>query len=202
MGNRVSEHVREFKAGRSKNGAKTHRIAEILCDGFMVEEVVLDRFEVEDDAFAREAELINEIGLDKLTNIQAGGGGGRSSNGVKLMSLLVESRAQEDKWSRILDPCLDVVRIAARFGYTVTPTKSAHGEMQESLRRVAATFMLAIRAARNDLEAMKDEGRVPADLLDSLIQQHVDSLSNGIRRKETGSGASEGDEKQEDARAA
>ena len=72
-GPRVSAHERD--ARRGKTGPRFDRIREIWVDGWQIEQRIVKRFANEEDAYAYEAQRIDELGLDKLTNMVPGGGG-------------------------------------------------------------------------------------------------------------------------------
>ncbi len=73
-GNRISAH--ETEAKRGVRGAKCNRIREIWLDGLSVDRSVVQWFECEDEAYAFEAQMILDIGLENLTNVIPGGSGG------------------------------------------------------------------------------------------------------------------------------
>ena len=76
-GARIDAHERE--AQRGVRSRKCDRIRQIEADGKKVVKVVLDRFEVEADAYDYEAQEIERIGLGNLTNVVPGGVGGYAS---------------------------------------------------------------------------------------------------------------------------
>jgi hypothetical protein len=69
QGDRVRAHVRDARAGRISNEAKHARIVDILACGRTPLEMIVGRFEEEDAALDHEAMLMEEIGLENLTNI-------------------------------------------------------------------------------------------------------------------------------------
>lgn len=73
-GNRPKAHLRE--AQRGKRSRKCSRIREIEAEGLAVGIRVVERFDLEDAAYAAEVERIAEIGLANLTNVLPGGRGG------------------------------------------------------------------------------------------------------------------------------
>jgi hypothetical protein len=72
--NRVASHELEAAAGRVSR--KCDCIREIWTAGHKVERKITQRFAEEWEAYAFEADRINEIGLHRLTNIVPGGKGG------------------------------------------------------------------------------------------------------------------------------
>lgn len=81
-GDRKSQHVRDARKG--VKGHKCDRIRTILAAGMEVTERVTHEFDVEDEAYEYERDLIAHYGLSKLTNIAAGG--------REMTSELVEAR--------------------------------------------------------------------------------------------------------------
>ena len=57
---------------------KAMRVREIISSGHEVISSIIEKFEKEDDAYEAEQELIYKLGLDNLTNGNAGGGGDRA----------------------------------------------------------------------------------------------------------------------------
>lgn len=74
-GRRMHAHLSAAKRG--KPGRKCDVIREIIADGHNVLVEKVREFESEEKAFAYERKLIDEIGLDNLTNSCPGGTGGR-----------------------------------------------------------------------------------------------------------------------------
>lgn len=72
-GNRMYDHEKEAKKG--KYSRKCAFIRELLDAGLKIIYKVDSWHYAESAAFAREAALIEEIGLSKLTNVMPGGGG-------------------------------------------------------------------------------------------------------------------------------
>lgn len=70
-GYRVAAH--EAEAVKGGYSPKCNRIREIWIDGEKVVRKIISRHQDENDAFAYEAALIEEIGLNNLTNIMPGG---------------------------------------------------------------------------------------------------------------------------------
>lgn len=74
-GDRVDHHERDARAG--KPGEKCELIRDILAEGLRPTKTIAARFIDESEAYAAEAEMISQIGLDRLTNVYPGGGVGR-----------------------------------------------------------------------------------------------------------------------------
>lgn len=70
---RVKHHVRDSLSGRQSNEAKHKVILSILDSGATPIEAIVARFEDEDAALKFEAERIDGIGIENLTNIKASG---------------------------------------------------------------------------------------------------------------------------------
>lgn len=72
-GQRMYQHEKE--ARRGKYSRKCKAIREIIGSGAKIRYEIDSHHKVEADAYARERELIDEIGLCNLTNVIPGGGG-------------------------------------------------------------------------------------------------------------------------------
>ena len=70
-GERMHQHERE--AARGVYSRKCERIREIVAAGMKVEKSVLARYAIETDAYDAERLLIEQIGLENLTNVVPGG---------------------------------------------------------------------------------------------------------------------------------
>lgn len=71
--NRIDAHEKEALKG--VHSRKCERIREILSNGLQVKKQKIKFFLQEQDAYDFEKELIDQIGLHRLTNVVAGGGG-------------------------------------------------------------------------------------------------------------------------------
>lgn len=71
QGKRIDAHEKEAKKG--VRGPKCDKIREIWSYGLKVKKAILKGFDSENDALEYEFQLINEIGLENLTNIFHGG---------------------------------------------------------------------------------------------------------------------------------
>lgn len=72
-GNRVAHHERDAKKLRFANSPKEALIHEIWMDGLEVERRIVQRFDVEAEAYVFEKQEIARIGLWNLTNLSKGG---------------------------------------------------------------------------------------------------------------------------------
>lgn len=72
-GNRINHHETEARKGRLSR--KCDLIRQIEADGLTIEKRKVKRFEIEDEAYEYEAELIEHYGLRNLTNVVPGGWG-------------------------------------------------------------------------------------------------------------------------------
>jgi hypothetical protein len=70
-------HHHERDALKGAQGRKCERIRDIAMEGMRVEASIVQRFADEGDAYDAEIALIASFGRDQLTNIMAGGFGGR-----------------------------------------------------------------------------------------------------------------------------
>lgn len=70
-GRRMYDH--EAEAEKGVYSRKCNRIRSIWAGGFAVRREVVSRHDDENDALEAEAKLIEEIGLEKLTNVMPGG---------------------------------------------------------------------------------------------------------------------------------
>ena len=77
-GSRIDAH--ELEASKGKPGEKCDRIRSITSDGCSVEKTILRHFAIEQDAYDYERYLIEQIGLENLTNITPGGGSARNQS--------------------------------------------------------------------------------------------------------------------------
>lgn len=73
QGNRIHQHVNEVRRGKTINSAKCKKIKSILDAGFQVRETIVEWFDSETDALQAEAELIEQHGLENLTNVYSRG---------------------------------------------------------------------------------------------------------------------------------
>lgn len=107
-GRRMYQHERDVMRGKTKNAAKTGRIAEILAAGLRVVCRVLAVFTSDAEAFKAERQFI--AAHADLTNATAGGGGSRTGatkqDGERQESPAVTKRAALDLLSRIV-PYMD-----------------------------------------------------------------------------------------------
>lgn len=71
QGKRIDAHEKEAKKG--VRGPKCDKIREIWSYGLKVKKTIIKEFDSENDALEYEFQLINEIGLENLTNIFHGG---------------------------------------------------------------------------------------------------------------------------------
>lgn len=69
--NRLYDH--EIDARHGKSGLKCEAIREIWADGLHVRYEIVRRFDIEEDAYAAEKNLIAKIGIENLTNVYPGG---------------------------------------------------------------------------------------------------------------------------------
>jgi hypothetical protein len=74
-GDRMYQHVKEARNGRQSR--KCDRIREIFGASMEIGYEIDSRHKDELEAYEREAQLIGEIGLHRLTNLNRGGGGVR-----------------------------------------------------------------------------------------------------------------------------
>jgi hypothetical protein len=107
-GRRMYQHERDVMRGKTKNAAKTGRIAEILAAGLRVVCRVLAVFTSDAEAFKAERQFI--AAHADLTNATAGGGGSRTGatkqDGERQESPEVTKRNALDLLSRIV-PYMD-----------------------------------------------------------------------------------------------
>lgn len=89
QGGRVSAHLRDARAGRISNVAKHERITAILACGRTPLEMIVARFDDEDAALEHEARLIEDIGLENLTNILPRGT--PRENAVRILRRIIET---------------------------------------------------------------------------------------------------------------
>lgn len=81
-GDRIRSHEQDAKRG--VESPKCSRIREIWGEGHQVKREEVQSFYEEKAAFAFEKKLIDEIGIDNLTNILAGASGGSRFEGVPI----------------------------------------------------------------------------------------------------------------------
>lgn len=84
QGDRPYQHEREALKGRQSR--KCDLIRDILDSGNKVKVSIVQRFELEEDAYEYEAERIAEFGLPALTNVLPRGGGRSSVGCSRVMS--------------------------------------------------------------------------------------------------------------------
>ena len=70
-GNRIDAHEKE--ARRGVHSRKCHQIHDIWRSGHQVKKEVIQRYRLETEAYAAEKALIEQIGLNRLTNVYPGG---------------------------------------------------------------------------------------------------------------------------------
>ena len=93
-GSRAEQHEKNARAGEASKRAE--RIREIWASGCDVVREILERYREEALAYAHERKLIHEIGLENLTNVNAG----FSINGIGKIAQMDERFAKQ--FGRIL----------------------------------------------------------------------------------------------------
>lgn len=111
---RIDAHEREARAGIEH--PKCSLIREIWQDGHQVTKVRVRTFADEQEAFNFEAAEVARIGLEKLTNLVAGGGGVRGVGPVthemcarKVLNIIARFLAVKAKGMRLTQPWHDAV---------------------------------------------------------------------------------------------
>ena len=102
QGNRVSQHVRDVRAGRVDNVEKYRRIKEIHAAGLNVVERIASRHETEAQAFAAERVAIASLRAG-LTNIVGGTTSNAEANVERARAALARTKPF-DEWERTISP--------------------------------------------------------------------------------------------------
>ena len=116
-GNRIDAHEKEAHSGVV--GLKCDYIREIWeAEGEVIKKKV-KTFSNEDKAYKFEAEHIESVGIDNLTNIVPGGWGGRMSTNSKYFGSKQEARDSIQRIARGLKQCADYSVLCIPLGSVV-----------------------------------------------------------------------------------
>lgn len=155
-GNRKNAHTHRVVVKKDDASPKAKLIREIVDEGFEVGSTILKRFDDEAEALAFEKATIKRLGLDKLTNANAGGGG--DTTGKKLT-------AKEEKFVAEYNAIGDAKKAAINAGYSArSAAQIGHAMLQKPHIADRVTFARQQHAAKcevtkESIAAELDENR-------------------------------------------
>lgn len=126
---RISQHVKAAKRNRVDNAAKTIRILEILAAGAEVIERKVFEDLTELEAFAKEREMIAQIGLSNLTNMSPGGLTAIDRSKLRAKATLA-ALMPEREWIEKFRPTEAMIRVADRVRAELRKI-AYHGQVSE-----------------------------------------------------------------------
>jgi hypothetical protein len=158
-------HFKDLPSDVEKSGDKAKRIKEIKDAGFKPEAVIVSWHDTDEEAYSAEQAKIKSIGLDKLTNQNCGGGGGRA----KAKTAPKRLTAKQEKFCQLVASGTNASD-AYRQSYDVSKMKPA------SVNRTATELMSNIM-----ITSRIDELRQPAiDAVAITVETQLKKLSDLI----------------------